>query len=71
MQKPRQHLITYELLKKEPVSQMYGNFIKHAEAFWKRRREWAICFRDCTQTRGINTNNYAEAGIRILKDMIS
>ena len=32
---------TYEL-KKNPVSQMYVNFIKHAEAYWKRRREWAI-----------------------------
>ena len=32
---------TYELLKKDPVSQMYGNFIEHAEACWKRMREWA------------------------------
>ena len=35
-----------------------------------RRQEWAICYRDSTRTRGINTNNYAEAGIRILKDIV-
>ena len=37
---------------------------------WERRREWAICYRDSICTRGINTNNYAEAGIRILKDIV-
>ena len=35
-----------------------------------RRQEWEICYRDSTSTRGINTNNYAEAGIRILKDIV-
>ena len=62
--------IMYELLKNDPISRLYGNFIKHVETYWERRHEWAICFRDCTRTRGINTNNYAEAGIRILKDIV-
>ena len=60
----------YELLKKDPISTSYVNFIKHAATYWERRREWAICYRDSTCTRGINTNNYAEAGIRILKDIV-
>ena len=46
------------------------NFIKHVDTYWERRQEWAICYRDSTSTRGINTNNYAEAGIRILKDIV-
>ena len=60
----------YELLKKDPISTSYVNLIKHAATYWERRREWAICYRDSTCTRGINTNNYAEAGIRILKDIV-
>ena len=32
--------------------------------------EWAICYRNSIPTRGNNTNNIAEAGIRIIKDLI-
>ena len=37
---------------------------------WERRREWVVCFRDNAVMRGIDTNNYAESGIRILKDIV-
>ena len=60
----------YELLKQDPTAKLYINFIKHVAMYWERRQEWAICYRDSTSTRGINTNNYAEAGIRILKDIV-
>ncbi len=48
----------------------YANFISHINGYWIRRREWAICFRSAATMRGINTNNYAESGIRILKDIV-
>ena len=41
------------------------------EVYWRRRKEWAICFRTGEIMRGINTNNYAESGIRILTDIAS
>ena len=40
--------------------------MKHLENYWERCDEWAICFRDQT----LYTNNYAESGIRILKDIV-
>ena len=40
------------------------------EKNWGRRQEWAVCFRDNASMRGIDTNNYAESGIRILKDIV-
>ena len=61
---------TYVLLKNNPISKLYNNFIKHVTVYWERRREWAVCYRNNVTTRGINTNNYAEAGIRILKDIV-
>ena len=42
----------------------------HMEGYWKRRQDWATCFRNDETMRGINTNNYAESGIRILKDIV-
>ncbi len=57
-------------LKQDSISKQYENYIRHVDTYWERRQEWAICSRDNTSTRGINTNNYAEAGIRILKDII-
>ena len=40
------------------------------KAFWKRRSEWALSYRVAHFTSGNNTNNYAEAGIRVLKEII-
>ena len=37
---------------------------------WTKRHEWAICYRHQILTRGNNTNNIAEAGIRIVKELI-
>ena len=60
----------YQYLKQDQISKLYINFIKHVDTYWERWQEWAICYRDSTSTRGINTNNYAQAGIRILKDIL-
>ncbi len=48
----------------------YPQLIKRLKIFWKRRSEWALSYRVAEFTRGNNTNNYAEAGIRVLKEII-
>lgn len=54
-----------------------GNYVKeneklcfHLNEIWKRKEEWCIAYRCNAITRGHNTNNYTEASIRILKDVI-
>ena len=59
----------YQQFKSNTVAKQYPNFMAHMEGYWKRRNDWATCFRNGKTMRGINTNNYAESGIRILKDM--
>ena len=62
----------YQQLKNNTTVNKYPNFRKHMEGYWKRRKEWALCYRTSANEcmRGINTNNYAESGIRILKDIV-
>ncbi len=51
-------------------TQKYPQLINRLKTFWKRRSEWALSYRVAEFTRGNNTNNYAEAGIRVLKEII-
>ncbi len=62
----------YQQFTSSTVVKQYPNFVAHMEGYWKRRKEWCICFKTGgdKSTRGINTNNYAESGIRILKDIL-
>ena len=60
----------YSTFENDSTVKKYKNFSSHMKQFWERRREWAICFRTASTMRGINTNNYAESGIRILKDIV-
>lgn len=48
----------------------YPNLLKHLQTFWERRSEWALSF--CMELLFGNnhTNNYAEAGIRVLKELV-
>lgn len=55
----------YQEFTNNTVVKRYPKFLPHMEGNWKCREEWAICFR----TIG-DTNNYAESGIRILKDIV-
>ncbi|KAL5246177.1 hypothetical protein ACI65C_013585 [Semiaphis heraclei] len=48
----------------------FPNFVKRFENYFKRKNEWVLMFRRDIITRGNNTNNYAEACIRILKEII-
>ena len=43
---------------------------KRLEIFWNRGKEWALSYRLNDMTRGNNTNNYAEAGMRIIKELV-
>ena len=60
----------YQQFTSNLIVKRYPNFMAHVEVYWRRRKEWAICFRSGETMRGINTNNYAESGIRILKDIV-
>ena len=48
----------------------YPQYIKHVQLLWPRRKEWAHCYRKTSLVRGNHTNNYAEAGMRILKELV-
>jgi len=60
----------YASLTSSETTKKYPSFIKHMENLWKKRKLWAHCFRKTLLIRGNHTNNYAEAGIKILKDII-
>ena len=60
----------YQYFLSNAIAKTYPNFIKHIQDYWAPRTEWAVCFRNGETMRGINTNNYAESGIRILKDVV-
>ena len=52
-----------------PLSR-FDHFIQYADNLYKRKEEWALYYRKETCVRANNTNNYAEAGMRILKENV-
>ena len=52
------------------VVNRYPHFLSYVKSQWGRRKEWALCYRKHLLVRGNQTNNYAEAGMRILKDLV-
>ena len=57
---------TYERFSADCDVCKYPQYIKHVQLLWPRRKEWAHCYRKTSLVRGNHTNNYAEAGMRIL-----
>lgn len=55
---------------KELQGRSHQGYIKRVMAFLERKSEWVLLFRSGLTTRGHNTNNFAEASIRILKDIV-
>ena len=49
---------------------MYPQLAKRLQQFGEGRSEWAISHRLDLMTRGNHTNNYAEPGMRVLKEII-
>ncbi|KAL1475857.1 hypothetical protein MTO96_036964 [Rhipicephalus appendiculatus] len=45
-------------------------YIQRVMSFLDRKQEWILLYRSEVTTRGHNTNNFAEASIRILKDIV-
>ena len=60
----------YRVLTSDPTATLYPKFLQHVKNYWSRREKWAICFRKSLLIRGNHTNNYAEAGIKILKELV-
>ena len=48
----------------------YPHVLTRFQNFWERRHEWALSYRVNKPMRNNHTNNYAEAGIRVLKEII-
>jgi len=59
----QQFLISPEVLK-------YPNFISHIKSLWDHKSEWVHCYHASKLAWGNHTNNYAEAGMHILKEII-
>ncbi|XP_062511396.1 uncharacterized protein LOC134187296 [Corticium candelabrum] len=60
----------YNSFLQSPKVNKYPTFYSHMQSLWGRRREWAHCYRRTILIKGNHTNNYAEAGMRILKELI-
>ncbi|XP_060845569.1 uncharacterized protein LOC132925167 [Rhopalosiphum padi] len=52
------------------LSNDFPKFVKRFEFFYKRRTQWVQLYRLNILTGGNNTNNYAEASIRVLKEIV-
>lgn len=48
----------------------YPNLLHRLQQLWERRSEWALSYRVDKMMRGNHTNNYAEAGMRIIKEIV-
>lgn len=48
----------------------HESYVRRVEAFLQCEEQWVLLYRAGTLTRGQNTNNYSEASIRILKDVV-
>ena len=59
-----------KLTKECPESTKYPHFLQLLSALWEKRQLWAHCYRTDLPLRGNHTNNYAEAGMKILKELI-
>ena len=60
----------YDQFQINDVVKKYPHYLQYIKCQWDRRKEWALCYRKHLLVRGNQTNNYAEAGIRILKDLV-
>ena len=60
----------YTALQDDDTASRFDQFIQYADNLYKRKEEWALYYRKETCVRANNTNNYAEAGMRILKENV-
>ena len=55
---------------KNELTCCYPKFQSYIEKWWQKRMEWALCYRKSLLVRSNHTNNVAEVGIRILKEIV-
>ena len=60
----------YKDLSSDSTVKLYPKFLEHIKKYWSKRQRWALCFRTTLMTWGNNTNNYAEASIKVLKEQV-
>ena len=60
----------YSAVEKGPVTNKYPNYLEHIQTLWPHRQEWAHCYQKRILIRGSHTNNFAEAGMKILKEIV-
>ena len=60
----------YQEFLADPLCCKYPSFLEHIKSLWPCRKEWAHCYRQSLMVRGNHTNNYTEAGMRVLKELI-
>lgn len=60
----------YDQLCVDETTQQYECLMTYLRRLYKRRSEWALCLRVKLPVRGNNTNNFCEAGMRVIKDKI-
>lgn len=52
------------------ITLKYPNYIKYLHKYEERKEEWAMFARQDLLIRNNHTNNYSEAGMRVLKDKV-
>ena len=57
-------------LRSSPTAKRYPQYIAYVDKLVARAEDWAICYRANLMIRSNNTNNFAEAGVRVQKDAI-
>ena len=61
---------TFNKALQQTLVKTYPIFITYLTNLYQRKEQWALCFRKGLITRGQNTNNISEAGVKIVKDVI-
>lgn len=65
---------TFNKALQQTLVKTYPTFIKYLTNLYQRKEQWAACLAACFRkgliTRGQNTNNISEAGVKIVKDVI-
>lgn len=62
--------ISFNKILQHPLTNEFPRFRTYVERLFERKSEWAICLRVNLITRGQNTNNISEAGVKIMKDVV-
>lgn len=60
----------WDALYQTPEGKRYEKYTRYLTTMIEKRKEWSIMYRAGSLLRGHQTNNFAEANIAIIKDVI-